>query len=81
MGDLKVRALINNSLRDNKMFGEGRLQRNVFVPLSILNYRRQLCPFLSKYVIISLYGDSSCKYCDEFERVLYDHHISLANNS
>ena len=57
------------------MFGEGRLQRNVFVPLSVLNYRRQLSPFLSKYVISSLYGDSSCKYCDEFERVLYDHHI------
>ena len=57
------------------MLGEGRLQSNVFVPLSVLNYRIQLSPFLSKYVIISLYGDSSCKYCDEFERVLYGHHI------
>ena len=68
-------------MKDNKMLGEGILQSNVFVPLSVLNYRRQWSPFLSKYVIISLYGDSSSKYCDEFERVLYDHHISLASNS
>ncbi len=81
MGDQKILALIDDSLRDNKMLGEGRLQRNVFVPLSVLNYRLHLSPFLSKYVIVSLYGDSSCKYCDEFERILYDHHISLANNS
>ena len=57
------------------MLGEGRLQSKVFVPLSVLNYRRQLSPFLSKYVIVSLYGDSRCKCCDEFEKVLYGYHI------
>ena len=75
IGDERVCALIDESLVENKILGEGRLQSNLFVPLSVLNYRLQLSLFLSKYVILSLCGDSSSKYCDEFESVLYGYHI------
>ena len=55
------------------MFGEERLQRSVFVPLSVLNYRHQFTPSLSKCVIESLYGDRDGKYNNEFEKIIYSH--------
>ncbi len=61
------------ALSDNKRISEESVQWNMFVPLSVLNYRRQFTTFLSKCVIESLFVDSYGKYKNEFERVLYSY--------